>query len=259
MKWWICSAACGMKARPPALAMLRFTLFGFPVLIHGMFWLNTALMGGAFHATTPAQLSALLAWMAAVFLSILIHELGHALVMRNFGDRRVVIHLVAFGGLAQGSQWRARRESLIVSAAGPALQILAGLAAGWTITLWQPPSLWLHQMLDGFTVVSIFWALLNLLPVVPLDGGHICQAGSSPGRQRQVLVISLVCSLVLALLSFQDAFWLGMQSRILSLLDIQARTRVGGGVLTLILFGLLAWNNWKQLRNEPQIPWMNAR
>lgn len=248
-----------MKPRSPAPAMLRFPLFGFPVMIHGAFWLNSALMGGALYATTSAQLSALLGWMVAVFLSILIHELGHALVMRNFGDRRVVIQLVAFGGIAQGSQLRTRREDFIVSAAGPVLQILAGLAVGWTITLWQPPSPWLHRMLDGFTVVSIFWALLNLLPVVPLDGGHICQASTGPGRQRQVLVISLVCSVALALLSFQDAFWLGMQTRILSLLDIHARTRVGGGLLPLIIFGLLAWNNWKQLRNEPQIPWMNAR
>lgn len=239
--------------------MLRFTLFGFPVLIHGMFWLNTALMGGALYATTPAQISALLAWMAAVFLSILIHEFGHALVMRNFGDRRVVIQLVAFGGIAQGSHLRTRREDFIVSAAGPVLQILVGVAVGWTITLWQPPALWLNHMLDGFTVVSIFWALLNLLPILPLDGGHLCRAYAGAGRQRQVLVISLVCSAAMALLSFQDAFWLGLQSHILSLLDIHARTRVGGGLLPLIIFGLLAWNNWKQLRNEPQIPWMNAR
>jgi stage IV sporulation protein FB len=239
--------------------MLRFTLFGFPVLIHGMFWLNTALMGGALYATTPAQFSALLAWMVAVLLSILIHELGHALVMRNFGDRRVVIQLIAFGGIAQGSQWRTRREDFIVSAAGPVLQILAGLAAGWTITLWQPPYLWLHRMLDGFTIVSIFWALLNLLPILPLDGGHLCRAYAGAGKQRQVLVISLVCAAVLALLSFQNAFWLGLQDRVLALLDIHARTRVGGGLLPLIIFGMLAWNNWKQLRNEPQIPWMNAR
>jgi hypothetical protein len=45
----------------------------------------------------------------------------------------------------------------------------------------------------------------------------------------------------------------------LNLLEIRAQTRVGGGLFTLLVFGMLAWNNWKQLRNEPQIPWMNAR
>lgn len=239
--------------------MLRFTFLGFPIMIHWMFWLNTALMGGALGANSPEQLRHLLGWMVAVFLSILIHELGHAIAMRNFGDRRVGIVLYAFGGLAQGSSHLARREDLIVSAAGPGLQILVGLAVGWSITLWHVPSLWLGEMLDAFTVVSLFWALLNLIPIVPLDGGRLCLAWLGAGKQRQALTISLVCAVVLALFSFQWELWLGLQNGVLKLVEIRARTRVGGGIFTLLLFGMLAWNNWKQLRHEPQIPWMNAR
>ena len=239
--------------------MLRFTLFGFPIHIHWMFWLNTTLMGGGLDASTPAQFRGLLAWVVAVLLSILIHELGHALTMRNYGDRQVGIVLYAFGGLAQGSKLRSRQEDFLVSAAGPGLQILAGLAAGWSVTLWRPPWLWLHQMLDGFTVVSIFWALLNLVPVLPLDGGRLCQAYLGPRKMRQVLTISIVCAVALALLSFERDLWLGLQNGVLNLLEIRAVTRVGGGIFTLLIFGMLAWNNWKQLKNEPQIPWMNAR
>jgi len=239
--------------------MLRFNLFGFPILIHWMFWLNTALMSGRWDATSPEQLRELLAWVVAVLLSILIHELGHALTMRNFGDHRVGIMLYAFGGLAQGSKPRTRQEDLLVSAAGPGLQILVGLAVGWAMTLWPPPYLWLHQMLDGFTVVSIFWALLNLVPVLPLDGGRLCQAYLGPNKLRQTLTISIVCAVALALLSFERDLWLGLQNGVLGLLEIRAGNRVGGGFFTLLVFGMLAWNNWKQLRNEPQIPWMNAR
>lgn len=239
--------------------MLRFTLFGFPILIHWMFWLNTALMGGAITADSPEEMLSLLGWMTAVFLSILIHELGHALTMRNYGDRSVGIVLYAFGGLAEGRRQLTRHENIWVSAAGPGLQILVGLAVGWAATIWRPGSPWLREMLDGFTVVSIFWALLNLVPVVPLDGGRLCAAFLGARRWRQVLAISLVCAVVLALLSFSTDFWLGLQNTVLDILDIRARTRVGGGMFTLIFFGLLALNNWKQLRNEPQIPWMNAR
>lgn len=239
--------------------MLRFNLLGFPVLIHWMFWLNSALMGGALSASSPEQLRSLLAWMTAVFLSILIHELGHAMTMRNYGDNRVHITLFAFGGLAQGSQLRTRQQDFIVSAAGPGLQILAGLAVGWSVTLWKPPSLWLHQMLDGFTVVSIFWALLNLVPIIPLDGGRLCMAYLGPNKLRQALIISIVCAAVMAALSFQDKLWLTLQNSILGLLDIHAGIRIGGGIFSLLIFGMLAWNNWKQLSNEPQIPWMNAR
>lgn len=239
--------------------MLRFTLFGFPVAIHWGFWLTTAIMGGAYSATTPEQFRSLLAWVLAALLSILIHELGHALTMRNFGDRRVGLLLYSFGGLAQGTRPRTRKEDLLISAAGPALQILAGLAVGWGITLWQPAWGWLHHMLDYFTIISLFWALLNLVPVLPLDGGHLCQAWLGPRKKRLALTISLVSSVLLALLSFNDALWLGLQNGVLRLLDVRASTRVSGGIFTLLVFGMLAWNNWKELRNEPQIPWMNAR
>ena len=239
--------------------MLRFTLFGFPVFIHWMFWLNTALMGGALGATTPEQMRDVACWMAAVFLSILIHELGHALTMRNYGDRNVGIVMYAFGGLAQGARRLTRHEDIMVSAAGPALQILVGVAAGWSITLWRPVSPWAAEILDAFTVVSIFWALLNLIPVVPLDGGRLCGALLGANRWRQVLTMSLVCAATMALLSFVGNLWLQLQDLVLNTLDIRASTRVGGGMFTLIFFGMLALNNWKQLRNEPQIPWMNAR
>lgn len=239
--------------------MLRFSLFGFPILIHWMFWLNTALMGGALGADSPEQLRGLIGWMIAVFLSILIHELGHAFAMRNFGDRRVGIVLYAFGGLAQGSRHLTRREDVLITAAGPGLQIIAGLIIGWSITLWRVPSQWLYQVLDGFTVVSLFWALLNLVPVLPLDGGRLCAAFLGAGKMRQVLTISLVSACVLALLAFQNPLWVGLQNSVLNLLEVRAFTRVGGGLFALLVFGMLAWNNWKQLRNEPQIPWMNAR
>lgn len=239
--------------------MLRFTLFGFPIFIHWGFWLNTALMGGALGADSPEAMRHLLAWMVAVFLSILIHELGHALTMRNFGDRRVGIILYAFGGLAQGAGLRTRREDFLVSAAGPALQILAGLAVGWTTVLWPPSSPLLGSLLDAFTAVSILWALLNLLPIIPLDGGRLSMAVLGAGGQRRALAISLACCVGIALLALDESFWLLLQNRIMSMLDLHARTRIGGGVFFLLLFGMLAWNNWKQLRNEPQIPWMNAR
>jgi stage IV sporulation protein FB len=239
--------------------MLRFILFGFPVMIHGMFWMNTALMGGAITANSSLEWLQVAMWVVAAFFSILIHELGHALAMRNFGDRRVGIVLYAFGGLAVGRQARPRQQSLIVTASGPALQILAGLIVGWASTLWTPPWIWLYLLLDGFTVISIFWALLNLVPVLPLDGGNLCRTWLGPTKQTQALKISLACAVTLALLSLVPELWLGLQDGVLRLLQIEARIRVGSGIFTLIVFGMLAWNNWKQLKNEPQIPWMNAR
>lgn len=215
--------------------MLQFRLFGFPVAIHWMFWLNCALIGGAIGASSPEEMQRVFAFIVAAFLSVLIHELGHASVMRYYGDRQVGIMLYALGGFAAGRRIRTRSEDFFVTAAGPFLQFSVGVAAWWLIDAWTPPNRLVAEMLYDFRYVSIFWAILNLVPVFPLDGGHILQAILGPRRVKLVLWISLVTAVALALLAFNR-----------------------GLIIATLLCGMLAFNNWKQLRNEPQVPWMGA-
>ena len=80
--------------------MFRFTLLGFPVSIHWMFWLTAALLSGQIdNLSKPGALWQMGIWMAVVFLSVLWHELGHVIFQRKFGARPEIM-LVAFGGLA---------------------------------------------------------------------------------------------------------------------------------------------------------------
>lgn len=206
------------------LLMLRFSLFGFPITIHWMFWLNTALLGGAIGASTPAEMRALVAFMIAAFLSVLIHELGHASVMRKFGDRSVQVVLYAFGGYAQGSRWFSRWQDILLTAAGPGLQIAAGLAVHFLLGILEPSISWFTYLAAQFVFVSIFWAILNLVPILPLDGGRLCSAIT--GKPRLALRISLVTAIVLA----------------------AGFLYLGYGLFTPIFFGMLAYNNWQQLQ-----------
>ncbi len=117
----------------------------------------------------------LVIWVVIVFQGILMHELGHALVGRIFG-RQPRIELVALGGLT----WWEQREpmspgrSLLVSAAGPAVGIFIGsLALVLMDALRVPdPSLGRYAF-HSLIFVNLGWGLLNLLPVLPLDGGNI--------------------------------------------------------------------------------------
>lgn len=218
--------------------MLHFTLFGFPIRIHWLFWLNAALLGGAFTARTPTQMQSVAVWVGMVFLSILIHELGHALVMRRFGERRAEIILYAFGGLAIGSAWRTRREQILISAAGPIAQLLPAVL----IWIGFAPSFTIQQLVDGnalqqFAGVSIFWGALNLLPIIPMDGGRISEAALGPAKERLALTISLVCAVALAL-------YMGISE---------------GQLFAALFFGMLAYNNWQRLNRAEQLPWMNVR
>lgn len=242
--------------------MLQFRLLGFPIVIHWIFWLNTALMGGALGADSPEAFRGMLAWMLACFVSILIHELGHALAMRSFGDRSVAIVLYAFGGFARGSRLFTRSQDLQLTAAGPGLQIACGLAVGWAMTIWPMPVGWPSQVASAFTEVSLFWALLNLAPILPLDGGRLCAAFF--GRIRPALVISIIFAVLLAFICMQSHLWVSFQNRLFETIDIPIRFREDSdqnfpNFVPLLFFGFLAYNNWKQLQGEPQIPWMDAR
>ena len=216
--------------------MIRFRFLDFPIFIHWFFWVNCALLGGALEANSPARMQALFGWLLVAAVSVLIHELGHALVMRYYGDRQVGIVLYAFGGLARGTRWLSRWEDVAVSLAGPLFQLGAGLAMHVLLSFWQPSWPVGHYVLLSFRDVSFFWALLNLLPIVPLDGGHIASALFGPSKRQAALKLSLGCSVIMALLAFQFL-----------------------GLISVLFFGLFAWNNYKELRGEPQVPWMETR
>ena len=114
-----------------------------------------------------------------LFLSIYLHEMGHALGARMFGIGTLDVTLTFFGGYARLTrQPRTTLEEIVVSFSGPAANLL--LAAGLYFFLNSHSSdgvanhsweiLWRLQM------ANLFLGLFNLLPGYPLDGGHIAQA-----------------------------------------------------------------------------------
>ncbi|MGH8946065.1 MAG: metalloprotease [Acidimicrobiia bacterium] len=152
-------------------SVFSFRLFGIPVTVGGSFLLVAALLGWS----ASARIDAVVAWVLVVFVSILVHELGHAFTAITFGSE-VAIELNGLGGLTRwnppGGQLSPGRRAL-VAAAGSAVGLLFG-GLVWLVT---------HQLgpfsgLNGFVVrnlvfVNVFWGLLNWLPIRPLDGGHL--------------------------------------------------------------------------------------
>lgn len=172
---------------------LRFNFFGTPARVHPLFWLMTLLFGAS-----SGSLPGLVIWIVIVFISILIHELGHALTMRFFGQpARVVLYFG--GGLASPDSWGngsalTANEQIIMLLAGPGAGfLLAGLtlggvvAAGGTIDTALlfgvipfpvltslPVGGWLAvEIVETILWVNIFWGIINLMPVYPLDGGQV--------------------------------------------------------------------------------------
>ncbi len=180
--------------------MFRFMIFNIPVTVQPWFWLTLAFISGRLFVDNTQDIVFLLLFLVAGFVSILVHELGHALTARRFGHR-VEIVLQAFGGYAAYSGGSfSRKRSLMITAAGPGFQIVLGVLA---FLLWRSvPGLNANMdyFLSALAAISLIWAILNLLPILPMDGGRLVEAALGPGRMRTTLVISCVAAVVACLI-----------------------------------------------------------
>ena len=202
---------------------LRFRLGAFPVRIHPLFWLMAAVVGWSTRVVWGNP--ALLLWVGCVLVSVLVHELGHAAVAWATG-RRPAIVLWLMGGLCVYDPSRERPwQRFWVLVWGPgagfvlaALVFLAGRAAygltaadqfallGWRIGTPSPalfrfffghpgPRLLITHFLFE---INIYWGLLNLLPIYPLDGGQITAVLANQVSPRHGMRFTHILSAVVA-------------------------------------------------------------
>jgi Zn-dependent protease len=111
---------------------LRFQFLGIAIRIHPGFWAICVFLGFSMRMSTPIEL---LVFSVAVFLSLLIHEMGHAVAFNRCGIRAHIV-LYHFGGIAVPTGMESyfdhtsgytSKQKLFVTAAGPGIQILAAL------------------------------------------------------------------------------------------------------------------------------------
>jgi Zn-dependent protease len=189
----------------------------------------------------PGLLWALaLATALLLFVSVLLHELGHSLVALSQGVKVRSITLFLLGGVAS-----VERESstaigaLLVAAAGPAVSlVLAGALLAATHAADHVSPL-LGAMVKELGILNLVLALFNLLPGLPLDGGLIVKAlvWQLSGSQRRGVEVANACGRLLAYLA------IGLGTLVL--------LRGGGmGGAWLILLG---WCGLGAVRNQQQM------
>lgn len=180
-----------------------FRLLGFPVQVRPGFvvfmLLIVFLYGNDFGLWLAGSLAVL----------TLIHELGHAMAARRTGaEAEIALDFLAGYASFTPSRPLSRWEQAGISFAGPATQIVVsvGVLAALGANPFDSDS-WR----DSPATAAIWWAgvaigLLNLVPVLPLDGGHIALTALDrlmPNRaERPMLYISIAATAVLAVLTF---------------------------------------------------------
>lgn len=157
--------------------MFQVSVLRVPLTIRPSFWLVALLIA-------PLPFEALVrvraypfyaAWIGVVLVSVVAHELGHALLARRFGAK-VTMALYALGGYTTWETasplgpWRRVAVAAAGSAVGFALGGGAWALAGSGIL---PDHNVLQFAVEVFWQVNLLWGVLNWLPIRPLDGGHI--------------------------------------------------------------------------------------
>jgi Zn-dependent protease len=209
---------------PQPEARRGLEVFGFPLRIDPFFFVTAWLIGGR------REPQWMIVWVAIVLVGVLAHELGHAFAGRRLG-MQPWIRLMAFGGM---TGWLRPRpltpgQQIMISAAGPAVGITIGgvtlVAAMAGLFATAPP--FVTRLASDVIWVNLGWGVLNLLPILPLDGGHIISSMAEMVAGRRGLVAARAFSVVLtvalglwALLAGQ--WWILILCVVFTIANVQA-------------------------------------
>jgi Zn-dependent protease len=194
-------------------------MFGIHVRVGPWFWIVSILIGWQICTRNgQIQYADLAAWVVCMFVADLFHELGHVIMGRIFGQKGNIM-LYGLGGQPVGNYHLCRPwQQMLIWLAGPAAGLLL-FGVVWLLI--QPnytfeciglpdvrgPQLinkldpaqfqkWLWRGANYLLVLTFLINVVNLVPVIPMDGGQVvraaCRGDTSPNGLRLALVISIV-------------------------------------------------------------------
>ena len=248
---------------------LNFSIFGFEVRTHPAFFIMPVLLGRGLITPSVNTGVGMLLLIAIFYLSILVHEMGHALAFRYYGiHSRIVLYWM--GGLAipdaGGNVWKSNRtrsltsgQQIVVSLAGPIFGLLlAAVLCLLVIVLrgnlhffylgfiplphWQlggpvfSGSSALAMFVWSGIVINVVLNLFNLVPIYPLDGGQVARQLMVQMDQfnglKNSLILSIAACVLMVLISFKM-----------------------GGQFMAFFFAIMAWSNWQMLQQYSGPRW----
>ncbi|MFP5254385.1 MAG: TPR end-of-group domain-containing protein [Acidimicrobiia bacterium] len=215
-------------------AKAHFRIAGIPVHVQPVFFVIAGLFGLRY---IDYGVDVVVIWVVTSFVSILVHELGHGISLKVFGEpSSIVLH--GFGGvtISQRRQRLSRARSVIVSLAGsltallllwlPMRQVVGSDAAQRELVdyLFTDKAFTWYWIPYFLAFQNLWWSIANLLPIRPLDGGNVtAEIWGLPTARR----ISIGTALAAALWAF-------------------AYDQTYAAFFALFL----AFNNWQEIRAE---------
>ncbi len=156
---------------------------GIDVYIHWSFLILPLIVSMANWSKGIGQIAAGVLWIAAVFMCVVLHELGHALMARQFGVGTRDIVLLPIGGVARLDRIPEKPfQELAIAVAGPAVNVLivaaliAILVVSGSIAGIAEVEIIGKSFLVNLLFVNIGLVLFNMLPAFPMDGGRVLRS-----------------------------------------------------------------------------------
>jgi Zn-dependent protease/CBS domain-containing protein len=125
-------------------------------------------------------------FILCIFITVLLHELGHALAAKNYNIKTKDITLLPIGGLARLERIPEKPlEELIVAFAGPLVNIALAFITAFFISIPDNTDKLMTELSNGvnannfflnFFLVNFWLAIFNLIPAFPMDGGRVLRA-----------------------------------------------------------------------------------
>lgn len=217
---------------------MNFSMFGFPITIQMSF---IGVIGVLGFVQYQDRIDLIVAFVVVAVIAVLIHEFGHAFAARSQGTHGVPE--ISLEGMAGYTRYRlqeqpSRAQSIFISVAGPLAGIVQGLIiVGIGLSGVIESTNFTENLFRMGLFVTFGWSAFNLMPIVPLDGGHIMTdllPGSVPVRGRRAAMVSAVVAIVAA----GGLYFLFR----------------GGALFAAVILGGMAWQNIQTIQRSSRTP-----
>ena len=256
---------------------LRWRLFGLNFAIKPSFWIVSALFGLMLMQHLRGQnnlLLYILLWVLCTLVSVMVHELGHAVTGALFGQPGNIT-LAGLGGQASGNfdklkSWQ--RALVILAGPGAGFLFLAlqtfinsrpwdlladagnfpNLKLNWDLLVyfrhdpWRFEPLVVVDILTFLCWMNLFWNLINLIPIIPLDGGMLMREGCMAISPLGGLKFALGISFLLAGLGAMYHLAIVLKNYKVISMPVELPTVIMPE-LAVIMFGMMAYQSFSSL------------
>ncbi len=177
------------------LTFMNFTFLKIPVHIHPSFWILVLLFSGIIESLTIASFF----YVFIIFISLIVHEYGHGLVALYFdGSPKIELH--AFGGTTYHNNNLTKKQDFLITLAGPLSESILIIIPYYFLKFQIFHYHYANYFLFLTYKINLFWCLVNLIPIYPLDGGRLCKylLSTKFGTKgdRVSIIISIICGVL---------------------------------------------------------------